>query len=163
MNYKKITIIALALFYSFSLFILSTDTLLSDILQVRQNIIIHSKTKETLLLSKQSWDKLATKDEFKYNDSYYDVKKVVVYKNFVKVEVVKDMLELVIKEITENLNDKLEKSNLLNFKKSIVIYYSKPTSIGFAFTSVTLKNNYSYCNYSKNQFLASLFRPPCFS
>ena len=163
MNYKKITIIALALFYSFFLFLLSTDTLLSDILQVRQNIIIHSKAKETLVLSRQAWDAITTKKEFKYNDNYYDVKNIVVYKNYVKVEVVKDMLELVIKDITKNLTAKNKKYNLLNFKKSIVIYYSKIPSIGFAFTSVTLKNNYAYFTNSKNQFLTSLFRPPCFS
>ena len=71
MNFKKTTIIALALFYSFFLFLLSTDTLLSDILQVRQDILVHSKVKETLVLSKQSWDSITTKDEFKYNNNYY--------------------------------------------------------------------------------------------
>ena len=163
MYLKKITIIALALFYSFFLFILATDTLLSDILQVRQNIIIHSETKETLMLSKQSWDAIVTKDEFKYNHSYYDVKNIVVYKNFVKVEVVKDMLELVIKDITKNLNTKNKKSNLLSSKKSIVLYYSKADYIGFAFASEILKNNYSYATFIKNKVSTFLFRPPCFS
>ena len=163
MNFKKTTIIALALFYSFFLFLLSTDALLSDILQVRQDILVHSKVKETLVLSKQSWDSITTKDEFKYNNNYYDVKNIIVYQNYVKVEVVKDMLECVIKDITKNLNGKLKKNNLLNFKKSIVIYYSKSASIGFAFMPVTLKKSYSYCTSSKNHFLTALFRPPCFS
>ncbi len=163
MPFKKITIIALALFYSFFLFLLSTDTLLSDILQVRQNIIIHSEAKETLVLSRQAWDSIANKKEFKYNNNYYDVKDIVIYKNFVKAEVVKDMLELIIKDITKNLSAKDKKTHLLNFKKSIVIYYSKATSISFVFTSKILKNKFSYCTYSKNKFLTSLFRPPCFS
>lgn len=163
MNLKKITIIALALFYSFFLFILSADTLLSDILQVRQNIIIHSKAKETLMLSKQSWDNIATKNEFKYNNNYYDVKNIVVYKNFVKVVVIKDMLELVIKDITKNLNTKNKKPNLLSSKKSIVLYYSKTAYVGFAFTSEILKNNYSNCCFIKNKVPTFLFRPPCFS
>lgn len=163
MNLKKITIIALALFYSFFLFILSTDTLLSDILQVRQNIIIHSEEKETLLLSKEVWSSFDTKDEFVYNNNYYDVKDIVVYKNFVKVEVVKDMMELIIKDITKNLNTKNKKSHLLSFKKSIVLYYLKTPTTGFVFAKENLKNNYCYATHTKNQFLTSLFRPPCFS
>lgn len=163
MHLKKITIIALALFYSFFLFILSSDTLLSDILHVRQNIIIHSKEKETMLFSKQSWNSIASKNEFKYNNNYYDVKNIVVYKNFVKVEVVKDLLELIIKDITKNLNTKDKKSTLQSFKKSIVIYYTKAASIGFVFGSAVLKNNSSYFTNSEHQFLTSLFRPPCFS
>ena len=163
MNLKKITIIALAMFYSFFLFILSTDTLLSDILHVRQNILIHSGEKETLLLSKQLWGSFTTKDEFVFNNNYYDVKKVVEYKSYVKVEAVKDMLELVIKDITKNLYTKNKKNNISLFKKSILVYYSKTISIGFFAPTTTSKNNYSYCIHSKNIFSNSLFRPPCFS
>ncbi len=163
MNLKKITIIALAVFYSFFLFILSTDTLVSDILQVRQNILIHSQEKETLLLSKQLWNSFTAKDEFKYKDHYYDVKNVVVYENHVKVEAVKDMLELVIKDIAKNLNTKNKKANSLSLKKSIVLYYAQSTSIGFVNSFEILKNNYFYCTSIKNNFSSSLFRPPCFS
>ena len=163
MNFKKITIIALALFYSFFLFVLSTDTLLSDILQVRQNIIIHSEEKETLLLSKELWNSFNTKDEFVYNSNYYDVKSVVEGKNHVKVEAVKDMFELIIKDITKNLNAKDKKSHLLKFKKSIVIYYSKSASMEFVLRSRLIKNNYSFFTNSENKFFNSLFRPPCFS
>ena len=163
MNFKKITIIALAVFYSFFLFILSTDTLVSDILQVRQNIIIHSEEKETLLLSKQVWNSFTSKVEFKYKDNYYDVKNVIVYENYVKVEAVKDMFELVIKDITKNLNTKNKKANSLHLKKLIVLYYAQTTSIGFAYSSEILKNNYCYCTSIKNKFSSSLFRPPSFS
>lgn len=162
MKFKKAGIVALALFYSIFLFVVSSDTLVSDILQVRQNIVIHSKEKETLLLSKKSWSTIISKDEFKYKNNYYDVKNVVVCKNFVKVEVVKDMLELIIKGVTKNLNEKSKSNTLQKFKKSIILYYSKATSYGFAFITDNKTKNYYTTNCFKNKYITSFFRPPTF-
>ena len=161
MKFKKAAIVSLALFYSIFLFVVSSDTLVSDILQVRQNIVIHSKEKEILLLSKKTWSTIISKDEFKYKNNYYDVKNVVVYKNYVKVEVVKDMLELIIKDVTKNLNKNKNKT-LQKFKKSIIIYYSKATSFGFAFITKNKTKNYYTVNCFKNKFITSIFRPPTF-
>jgi hypothetical protein len=163
MKFKKATLIALALFYSFFLFLVSSDTLLSDLLQVRQNIVIHSKEKEILLLSKQSWNMIISKDEFKYKNNYYDVKNVVVYKNFVKVEVVKDMLEHIIKGVTKNLNQKSKSNTLQKFKKSIILYHSKITSFGFPFITDNRTKNYFSRNCFKNKYITSIFRPPSFN
>ena len=144
------------------MFLVSSDTLVLDLLQVRQNIVIHSKEKEILLLSKQSWNMIISKDEFKYKNNYYDVKKVVVYKNFVKVEVVKDMLELIIKDVTKNLNKNKNKT-LQKFKKSIILYYSKITSFGFSFIADNRTKNYFTTNCFKNKYITSIFRPPSFN
>jgi len=162
MKFKKAAIVSLALFYSVFLFVVSSDTLVSDILQVRQNIVIHSKEKETMLLSKKSWSTIISKDEFKYKNNYYDVKKVVVCKNFVKVEVVKDMLELIIKDVTKNLKNNKNKT-LQKLKKSIIIYYSKATSFGFTFITKNKTENYYSVNCFKNKYITSIFRPPSFN
>jgi len=162
MKFKKAAIVSLALFYSVFLFVVSSDTLVSDILQVRQNIVIHSKEKETLLLSKQSWSTIISKDEFKYKNNYYDVKNVVVCKNFVKVEVVKDILELIIKDVTKNLKNNKNKT-FQKFKKSIILYYSKATSFGFPFITYNRTKNYFTRNCFKNKYITAIFRPPSFN
>ncbi len=162
MKFKKAAIVALALFYSIFLFVVSSDTLVSDILQVRQNIVIHSKEKEILLFSKKYWNTIISKDEFKYKNNYYDVKNVVVCKNFVKVEVVKDMLELIIKGVTKNLNEKSKSNTLQKFKKSIILYYSKATFFGFTFITDNKSKNYYTTNCFKNKYITAIFRPPTF-
>ena len=163
MDLKKITIISLVFFYSFFLFVLSSDTFLSDVLQIRQNSMANSEKKETLLFSKKVWEKMLQKDEFVYRNNYYDVKKVVFCNDFVKVEVVKDKLELIIKNFTKNLNSKGKKSHLLNIKKSIAVYFTINTPTEAYIALVVLKNNYLYNTIGKSKFLKSIFRPPCFN
>ena len=163
MYLKKITIISLIAFYSLFLVLLSSETFLTDVLQIRQNIIANSEKNEILLFSKQVWEKMPKKKEFLYRSDYYDVKKIVIYNDFVKVTVVKDKLELIIKNVTKNLNSKGKKSHLLSSKKLIAVYFTTNIAVATFTAKAVLKNNYRYNSINKSKFLVSIFHPPCFN
>jgi hypothetical protein len=162
MELKKLTIIALAIFYSLFLFIISLGAILSDFISVRQNVLSHSKKTETLILSKNFWESIPEKKEFVYNNNYYDVKKIVIYNKIVKVDVVKDEFEQIMKGFSKNLNSKNKKSKSTNFKKIIVAYFSYNTNNNKISTN-KLEKDFTPFPFEKNKFLIAVFRPPCFS
>jgi hypothetical protein len=77
--------------------------------------------------------------------------------------VVKDMLELIIKGVTKNLNEKSKSNTLQKFKKSIILYYSKATFFGFTFITKNKTENYFTKNCFKNKYITAIFRPPSFN
>jgi hypothetical protein len=161
MDLKKITIIALAISYSIFLFVLSSGEIISDFIEIRKDIICHSSKTESLNVSKKFWDSLVEKEEFVYHNNYYDLKKVVIYKQTVKVEVVKDKFEQIMKKFTKNINSKNKKNHSLGVKKIIVGCFLNNSLDNSPFSSNNSKNDFTAISSEKYNYLASIFRPPC--
>lgn len=112
MLFKRIKIFILVAVYSVFLLLLFSETFISDFQEIRRNLLvdIHNKT-ETLVIPKSTWDSLSDKNEFKYKGDYYDVKSFVCHNEVVKVEVIKDSFEIILKTISKTSNSKSKKKS----------------------------------------------------
>lgn len=163
MLFKKIKILLLVAIYSVFLLLLFSETFISDFQEIRKNLIvdIHNKS-ETLVIPKSTWNSLSDKNEFKYKGEYYDVKSFVCYNEVVKVEVIKDAFEIILKTISKTPNSKSKKNHPLHGKKTIDFYFSKNPSIHLFPIYSIVNRNYQHPLHLQNSYLFSLFRPPLF-
>ena len=140
-----------------------SETFLSDFQEIRRNVLIdiHNKT-ETIVIPKTTWDSFSDQHEFKYKGNYYDVKSFVLHNEVVKVEVIKDSLEIILKTISKTSNSKKSKNHPLHSKKTIDFYFSKTPSIYLFSINTIAKPNYQHPLHLQNKYLFSLFRPPLF-
>ena len=160
---KKIKILLLVVFYFFFLILLFTETFFSDFKEVRRSIFIDANKTETLIISKTTWDSFSDKSEFKYNGDYYDVKSFDCENEVVKIKVIKDSFEIILKTISKNTASKNKKSESFKNKKIINFYYFKTPTLYLFTNKIISKINYSYVSNFQDKYLFSIFRPPLFN
>mgnify|MGYP000959647671 CR=1 FL=1 len=140
-----------------------TETFFSDFKEVRRSIFIDANKTETLIISKTTWDSFSDKSEFKYNGDYYDVKSFDCENEVVKIKVIKDSFEIILKTISKNTASKNKKSESFKNKKKINFYFFKiPTIDLFTYKTIN-KISYSYTSCIQDKYLFFLFRPPLFN
>ena len=160
---KKIKILLLVVFYFIFLFLLFSENFITDFQEVRRTVFIDANKTETLIISKTTWDSFSDKSEFKYNGDYYDVKSFNCENDIVKIKVIKDSFEIILKTISNNTASKNKKSESFKIKKIINFYFFKiPTIDLFTYKTIS-KIGYSHTSCFQDKYLFSLFRPPLFN
>ncbi len=164
MHFKKIKTLFLIAVYSIFLFLLFSESFLSDFQEIRRSVLIelHNKKTATLFIPKKTWDSFSDQGEFEYRGDYYDTKSFVVQNEMVKVEVIKDSFEVIIKSISKTSHSKSKKNHSFKGKKAIDFYIPKFASLNLLKSQ---REGYSHFNFPcqlDNNYLFSLFRPPLF-
>lgn len=151
--------------YSASLLLLFSETFLSDFQEIRRSVIIELENKKTttLFIPKTTWNSFSDKGEFEYLGDYYDTQSFVCQTEMVKVVVVKDSFEVILKSITKTSHSESKKSLTLTDKKAIDFYIPKITSIDLFQSNVKSHSHYDYPFLFPNTYAFSLFRPPVFT
>ena len=159
---KKFKILLLVAVYGVFLLLLFSETFLSDFQEIRRSVVIDVQNQKTvtLILPKSIWDSFSDQHEFKYNSDYYDAKSFVCENQTVKVQVIKDSFEIILKNISKTSNSKNKKNHALNGKKTIDFYFSKIPSINLFYNNPLVNRNYQHPLQLQNNYLFSLFHPP---
>ena len=161
MLFKKIKILLLVAVYGVFLLLLFSETFLSDFQEIRRNVLIDVANKtETLVIPKNIWNSFSDQHEFKYNGDYYDVKSFVCENKTVKVVVIKDAFEIILKTISKTSHSKSKKNHTLNGKKTIDFYFTKIPSVNLFYNHTIINSNYKHPLQLQNNYLFSLFHPP---
>ena len=165
MLFKNIKILLLIAIYSVFLLLLFSETFLSDFQEIRRSVVmdIQNQKTTTLILPKTTWDSFSDQHEFKYNGDYYDTKSFVCENQTVKVKVIKDSFEIILKNISKNSNSKNKKNNSFSCKKIIDFYFSKIPSIDWFSINDTESTDFYHLFALQNNYSFSLFRPPLFT
>ncbi len=162
MLFKKIKILFLITVYSVFLLLVFSESFLSDFQEIRRSVLIELRDKKTatLFIPKATWDSFSDIGEFEYQGDYYDTKSFVCQNEMVKVEVIKDSFEIILKSISKTSHSKSKKSHPLKVKKAIDFYISKISSLDLFQNSEKGNPYYNYPFKLQNNYLFSLFRPP---
>lgn len=150
--------------YTVFLFILLSESFLSDFQEIRRNVLIELEDEKTatLFIPKSIWNSFSDKGEFEYQGDYYDTKSFVCQNNTVKVEVIPDSFELVLKTIIKATHSTDKKDLSSKEKKKIELYLSKITSVDLFQNNAEFHSYYDFPFLFPNKYFYSLFRPPVF-
>ena len=110
----KISILLFALFFGIVSPLLQTESFIENLNILRRSYVLAEKQNtETIFISAAAWNKTDNKNELFFNNQYYDVKNSTTQNNnFVKITIVKDGFENVIKNSLQNSGSKRVKSKI---------------------------------------------------
>ena len=135
---SKIGILLFALFFGIVSPLLQTESFIENLNILRRSYILSEKQNtETILVSTAVWNRTSNKKELFFNNQYYDVKENSAQKNnLVKITIVKDGFENVVKNSLQNNSSKRVKSKIAF---SVYTTFKIINNVGFLFTN-TVKN-----------------------
>ncbi len=162
MTFRKTIILAIAILYGLLSFLLLSETFIMRILEAKRDFHIQqSQNLKEITFLKENWDKIPNKKEFKLGNSYYDVKKIATGAKKVRVTVIKDEYENVIKYISKNISPKNKKSKALKNKNTYDICLHTPHFKQTLIVCQNIQNNFPPITEFKSTHLQKGFRPPC--
>lgn len=119
---KKIFSIFFFTSFGILLFFQNSEPLIEKLLEIRQNYIIEKSDFETsFIFSKESYLTIKSAREIIVADKYYDIKKVILLENKVKLVVIEDKNESLFKFISHSLKKENSKKNKAKIKRNIIL------------------------------------------
>lgn len=162
MTLKKTIILSIAILYGLLSFLLLSETFIMHLLEAKRDFHIQqSQNLKEITFLKENWNKIPNKKEFKLGNSYYDVKKIETEAKKVRVTVIKDEYENVIKYISKNISPKNKKSKALKSKNTYDVCLHTTFSKQPLLVYQNVQNNFPPVKDFKSTALQKGFRPPC--
>jgi hypothetical protein len=163
MRLNKNKVLFILIFYTVFLVIFSTETILTEFMNARRELLIKSDSNsETFFVTKSFWNTLKDKKEFVIQNEYYDLKSYQIIDNKVLIHVVHDTFELTLKKTIENLTKKAAKNKKRSNLPSINHLLTEFIQIAFYKLQVKKTKTTIYCTLFKDTFSLSIFEPPKF-
>lgn len=164
MEVKKIIIVTVAILYGLLSFLLFSETLLIQLIEAKKEYYLsESQNFYQFNFSKQGWERMEDKKEFIHKGDYYDVKKVCILKDNVKVTVLKDDYENLLKFVAKNISPKNKKHKASKLKRVFEVYIPKTAVATPKEIPANIEHNYYYISSDITSHLPGIFRPPCIS
>jgi hypothetical protein len=141
---------------------LNSDNLIQKILELRQTYIIEkSDNLKCIIVTKKNYSSLKKNNEIIYNGAFYDIKKVVKSSELVKLIVIEDKNENLIKYICYSLKKEKSKKEKAKLKRSITLAFQMNQQDKKRFKETyTIDNNF-YLKQNKNfNIIKPLLKPP---
>ena len=159
---KKIISFLILALLGIQVFFLNSDNLIQKILELRQTYVIEkSENLKCILVTKKNYSSLKINNEIIYNGAFYDIKKVVKSSEFVKLIVIEDKNENLIKYICYSLKKEKSKKNKAKLKRSITLALQMNQQDKKRFKETYIIDNNFYLKQNKNfNVIKSLLKPP---
>lgn len=162
MPFKKSLLLIFALLFGTHIFFQNSEGLIQKILEVRQSYLIEKLNSEsTFTYSKKEYLALKNTKEIIVNNKYYDIKKVVVLDNCVKLNVIEDKNENFIKYLTYSLKKEKSKKTKAKLKRitTLVIQNTEESKNNIILLE-QLKDNFYLKQNKYFNLIFPLLKPP---
>ncbi len=163
MRLNKNKVLFILVFYTVFLVVFSTETVLTEFMNTRRELLIKSEANsESFLVSKNFWATIKDKKEFLFQHQYYDLKSYKIIGNKVLINVVHDTFELTLKKMIENLTKKAAKNKKRSNLPPINHLLTQCIQIDFYIPQEKKLKSTNYCGLFDDNFSITIFEPPKF-